>query len=73
MPVVNPDGYESTWSHDRFWRKNKNRNGDEGDEDCFGVNLDRNFPAGFGGSSTYGSGESCSNHYRVIFPLGNDG
>lgn len=29
MPVVNPDGYAHSWSHDRFWRKNRNPNTNE--------------------------------------------
>lgn len=38
VPVVNPDGYEYTHTHDRMWRKNRARYGE-----CYGVDLNRNF------------------------------
>jgi murein tripeptide amidase MpaA len=41
VPVVNPDGYQYTWSGRRFWRKN--RRGDHG------VDLNRNFGVAWGG------------------------
>lgn len=41
VPVVNPDGYQYTWSNDRYWRKS--RRGREG------VDLNRNFSVGWGG------------------------
>lgn len=61
MPVVNPDGYAHSWSHDRFWRKNRNPNTNEETraaqnksgarmKDCgvgkgVGVDLNRNYDA----------------------------
>ena len=41
IPVVNPDGYEYTWSGERYWRKNR-RNG-------VGVDTNRNFGHNWGG------------------------
>ncbi len=41
VPVVNPDGYEFTWTGDRLWRKNR-RGG-------VGVDTNRNFGWGWGG------------------------
>ncbi len=41
VPLVNPDGYEYSWTDDRYWRKN--RRGDHG------VDLNRNWPVAFGG------------------------
>ncbi len=74
MPVVNPDGYAYTWTEDRFWRKNRNRNEavrkrtfGQSPEDCYGVDLNRNFPMGFGGTAT--SDEACSNLYRGQAPF----
>jgi murein tripeptide amidase MpaA len=26
MPVANPDGYDFSWTEDRFWQKNRNPN-----------------------------------------------
>lgn len=49
VPVVNPDGYEYTWTTDRFWRKNRAKVGTK----TAGVDLNRNFGfhSGTGGSS----------------------
>ncbi|KRT84501.1 Peptidase [Oryctes borbonicus] len=40
IPVLNPDGYEYTFSHERFWRLNRAfvKNGS-----CYGTDLNRNF------------------------------
>lgn len=40
VPVANPDGYQHTWDHDRYWRKN--RRGEHG------VDLNRNFGVAWG-------------------------
>ena len=38
--MLNPDGYEYTWTTNRFWLKNRNT------RNCrSGVNLNRNFPS----------------------------
>jgi murein tripeptide amidase MpaA len=44
VPVVNPDGYQYTWSTNRYWRKNRRGN--------FGVDLNRNFSVAFGGDGS---------------------
>lgn len=46
IPITNPDGYEYTWTTDRFWRKNRRNNGDG----SFGVDLNRNWSVGWGGN-----------------------
>ncbi|XP_003384060.1 PREDICTED: carboxypeptidase B-like [Amphimedon queenslandica] len=45
VPIVNPDGYHYTWSHSRLWRKNRAVNSNS---ECRGVDLNRNFDAGWG-------------------------
>lgn len=38
VPVVNPDGYAFTWSHNRMWRKNRSRSPLRApDSKCIGV------------------------------------
>jgi carboxypeptidase T len=54
VPVVNPDGYQLTWAGQRFWRKNR--------QGRFGVDLNRNFSVGFGGTGS--SGVPASETYR---------
>lgn len=58
VPVLNQDGYEHSWTTDRYWRKNRRNNGDG----TFGVDLNRNFSVGFGGSGS--SGTTSSQTYR---------
>ncbi|XP_049313846.1 carboxypeptidase B [Bactrocera dorsalis] len=41
VPLVNPDGYEYSFTNDRFWRKNRHR---YGGRSCAGVDINRNFP-----------------------------
>ncbi len=50
VPVVNPDGYQYTWSTDRFWRKNRRGK--------FGVDLNRNFSVAFGNTGSSNSERS---------------
>ncbi|MHC5113703.1 MAG: M14 family zinc carboxypeptidase [Planctomycetota bacterium] len=45
IPIVNPDGYEWTWTDERFWRKNRRDNGDG----TIGVDLNRNWGYEWGG------------------------
>ncbi|MFO0962367.1 MAG: M14 family zinc carboxypeptidase [Phycisphaerales bacterium] len=45
IPVVNPDGYEYSWSTDRLWRKNRQPNGDG----TVGTDTNRNWGYQWGG------------------------
>lgn len=55
VPCVNPDGVNHVWAVDDFWRKNRRNNGQN-----FGVDLNRNYPTGFGqcGASTNTSSQT---------------
>ena len=44
VPVVNPDGYQYSWSTDRYWRKNR--------RERHGVDLNRNFSVAWGGAGS---------------------
>jgi carboxypeptidase T len=57
VPVANPDGYQYSWSTDRYWRKNL--------RDRHGVDLNRNFSVGFGGTGS--SGNKRSEIYRGAY------
>lgn len=57
IPVLNPDGYEYSWTNNRMWRKNRRNNGSN-----FGVDLNRNFAKGWGGAGS--SGNTSSDTYR---------
>jgi murein tripeptide amidase MpaA len=54
VPVVNPDGYQHSWSTDRYWRKNR--------RGTHGVDLNRNFAVAFGGDGS--SSNERSEVYR---------
>lgn len=63
VPVVNADGYVYTFpvaqggADNRYWRKNRRNNGAS-----FGVDLNRNWSVGWGGSGS--SGSASSETYR---------
>lgn len=58
IPVINPDGYEYSWTNNRYWRKNRRNNGNG----TFGVDLNRNFAKGWGGAGS--SSNTNSDTYR---------
>ncbi|XP_049875904.1 carboxypeptidase A1-like [Pectinophora gossypiella] len=65
LPVLNPDGYEYTHTHDRMWRKNRAHYGE-----CVGVDLNRNFSYGWGENGEEGSSEDPGNiFYRGPEPF----
>jgi murein tripeptide amidase MpaA len=58
IPVLNPDGYEYSWTNNRYWRKNRRNNGNG----TYGVDLNRNFSTGWGGTGS--SSNPSSETYR---------
>nr|AIN76718.1 carboxypeptidase A [Oplegnathus fasciatus] len=57
--VTNPDGFYYTHNSNRMWRKTRKPNPGSS---CMGVDPNRNWDAGFGGSGA--SGNPCSETYR---------
>lgn len=49
IPIINPDGYDWTWTDDRLWRKNRSPNVDSA---CIGTDLNRNFDYQWGNAGT---------------------
>ncbi len=64
VPIVNPDGYNHTWTTERLWRKNRRNNGDG----SFGVDLNRNWSVGWGGNDG-SSPNPASETYRGPSPF----
>lgn len=62
VPVLNPDGYEYTWTHDRLWRKNRQSTGVA---ICNGLDIDSSFPYHWAPSL----GTPCSEGYAGQEPL----
>lgn len=63
VPIVNPDGYVYNQTTNPngggMWRKNRRNNG----AGCFGVDLNRNYPYGYG-LNTGSSNDPCDETYR---------
>ncbi len=59
LPIINPDGYDYTWTNQRLWRKNRRPNSGG----TFGVDLNRNWSVGWGGNDG-SSGSGSSETYR---------
>ncbi|MCK4873880.1 MAG: hypothetical protein KAS72_14260 [Phycisphaerales bacterium] len=62
IPLTNPDGYEYSHTTNRMWRKNRRNNGG-----TYGVDLNRNWSVGWGGSGS--SGDPSSDIYRGTAPF----
>lgn len=58
LPIMNPDGYEYSWTNDRLWRKNRRANSGG----SFGVDLNRNWGWQWGGEGS--SSSQSSDTYR---------
>ncbi|MCW5775533.1 MAG: hypothetical protein KIS87_03680 [Phycisphaeraceae bacterium] len=63
VPIVNPDGYEYSWSTDRMWRKNRRQNSGG----TWGVDLNRNWDVNWGGEGSSGNGNNET--YRGTAPF----
>jgi hypothetical protein len=60
IPVENPDGYQYSFTNDRYWRKNRRPNADG----TFGVDPNRNYPAFWGVDDRGSSGVQFAETYR---------
>ncbi|XP_022820035.1 zinc carboxypeptidase A 1-like isoform X2 [Spodoptera litura] len=80
MPVLNPDGYEHSHTHDRLWRKTRSRQPDHSDDyyvgwfpwnwgqtECVGVDADRNWD--YHWSEKDASLDPCSENYAGPHPF----
>jgi len=63
IPVFNVDGYEYSWTSNRFWRKNRRNNGDG----TTGVDINRNWGEGWGGNGA--SSDTSSETYHGTAPF----
>jgi hypothetical protein len=65
VPVLNPDGYQYTFTNERLWRKNLRDNNDNGTiEVGDGVDPNRNFPSHWGYDNEGSSDIPSSDTYR---------
>jgi hypothetical protein len=60
IPVQNPDGYQYTFTTDRYWRKNRRPNA----SGSLGVDNNRNYPAFWGVDDGGSSGVQSAETYR---------
>lgn len=69
FPVMNPDGYEYTFTDERLWRKNlRDNNGDGVTQVGDGVDPNRNFPSHWGYDNEGSSNIPSSETYRGPSP-----
>ena len=64
IPVENPDGYQYTFTTDRYWRKNRRLNGNG----SYGVDPNRNYPAFWGLDNVGSSGWELAETFRGTAP-----
>ncbi len=69
VPVVNPDGYQYTFTNERLWRKNlRDNNGDGQITLADGVDLNRNYDGHWGYDDEGSSPDPTNNTYRGTAP-----
>jgi hypothetical protein len=65
VPVVNPDGYQYTFDHERLWRKNlRDNDGDGQITNLDGVDINRNYPEHWNYDDEGSNTEISSETYR---------
>jgi hypothetical protein len=64
IPVENPDGYQYTFTTDRYWRKNRRPNANG----SYGVDPNRNYPAFWGIDDVGSSSNPYAETYRGTAP-----
>jgi len=64
IPVENPDGYQYTFTADRYWRKNRRLNANG----SYGVDPNRNYPGFWGVDEAGSSGLQYAETYRGTSP-----
>jgi len=64
IPVENPDGYQYTFTNDRYWRKNRRPN----DNGSYGVDPNRNYATFWGADDVGSSGYQDAETYRGTSP-----
>lgn len=63
IPVLNPDGYEYSWTTDRLWRKNRQLTEGGEDSGCLGIDIDHSFDYHWTQSSDTVCGEEYSGQH----------
>ncbi|KAI5700945.1 hypothetical protein M8J75_004534 [Diaphorina citri] len=74
IPMLNPDGYVYSMTKDRMWRKNRARPRKSEVNQCYGVDLNRNFGVFRGRrhinlESSGASDDPCASNYRGVSPF----
>ncbi|MFN2570443.1 MAG: M14 family metallopeptidase [Gemmatimonadales bacterium] len=64
IPVENPDGYQYTFTTDRYWRKNRRPNSGG----SYGVDPNRNYPTFWGVDNVGSNGLEIAETYRGTSP-----
>lgn len=62
IPVLNPDGYEYSWTTDRLWRKNRQHVEGGDDSGCTGIDIDHSYDYHWTQSSDTVCGEEFSGY-----------
>jgi murein tripeptide amidase MpaA len=69
VPIMNPDGYDYTWTSNRLWRKNRRANTGTGCTTTVGVDLNRNWGYEWGIAGTATSGNCGDDTYYGPSPF----
>lgn len=65
IPVLNPDGYEYSWTTDRLWRKNRQPAEGIEDSSCKGIDIDHSYDFHW----TPSSDSVCGEDYAGTYPF----
>lgn len=65
IPVLNPDGYEYSWTTDRLWRKNRQPAPGADESQCRGIDIDHSYDFHW----TPSSDSVCGEDYAGTYPF----